>query len=114
MKESKQVLNKGEKVSPIMEKIIRTLSVLKEDKLTMVHQVIKIITGMNRGGADLSSLLSTDGDGIFTPSEKISLNDVDEGEGEHKEGNESVYSYENELHGQGKKMFFLIQNFCFI
>lgn len=61
-----------------MEKIIKTLSVLKEDNLNMVHKIIKILAGRNRGGTDLNSLLSADGDGILTQSEQISFNDIDD------------------------------------
>jgi hypothetical protein len=67
-----------------MTKIIRLVKDLKEEKLKMIYEVIKIIVKGNPSKSDISSIISSEASGIMTCSDKISnLHELNE-EGSYK------------------------------
>ncbi len=54
------------------DKIVKLLTNLKEEKLKMIYEVIKIIVGVPPGKSDISSLISSEASGFMTNSDKIS------------------------------------------
>ena len=56
----------------VLEKIFKILFSMKEEKLKMILEIIRIISGLNSNKSDLTSLMSSDASAILTTSEKIS------------------------------------------
>lgn len=55
-----------------LDKIVHILTNLKDDKLKMIYEVIRIIVGGNHGKSEISSLISSEVSGLLTTSDKIS------------------------------------------
>jgi hypothetical protein len=75
------------------------LGSLKEDKLKMIYQIIRIVSGTNSNQSERHSIISSDASAVLTTSEKISS--LNEENGYNKEIM-SLFSME-ELNGQSKK-----------
>jgi hypothetical protein len=71
-KTSRQTLGEKNGCQTTLDKIIKVLGSLREEKLKMIYQIIRIITGGNSTQSDKNSIISSDASAILTTSEKIS------------------------------------------
>ena len=85
-----------------IEKILKILISLDEEKLKMTFQIIRIITGSNSTQSDINSIISSDASANLNTSEKVSS---------ICEENKDIISHSSEDPRQSKYMEYFNYNF---
>ena len=88
-----------------IEKILKILISLDEEKLKMTFQIIKIITGSNSTQSDINSIISSDASANLNTSEKVSSIC------EENSYNKDIISHSSEDPTQSKYMEYFNYNF---